>query len=149
MLGQVEAMLDPGGELDKTRLSQLKMSLQEKFETLKHLDEEILEMIDDEGLEEEIEQADAFKERFFAASASMDRLRLSPTTAQGEGSTTHPTVADGRTHASPTLGAVSRVRLPKLSLRKFEGDITTWTSNRNRSCSRSTTPLSGIRCAKG
>ena len=44
------------------KLSQLKLSLHEKLETLKLLDSEIVELTPEEGLEDEIEQVDGYKE---------------------------------------------------------------------------------------
>ena len=54
---------DPTTELDVKGLLQLKLSLDEKLSTLKKLDREILELVEEEAVEEEIEQADAYKER--------------------------------------------------------------------------------------
>lgn len=68
MLQQVSEMVaaseaDPAA-LDIKRLLQLKLSLEEKLSTLKQLDGEILDLIDNEdGVTDEIEQADEFKER--------------------------------------------------------------------------------------
>ena len=44
------------------RLLQCKLSLKEKLETLKTLDEEIIVLVDEDALEDQIEQADIFKE---------------------------------------------------------------------------------------
>ena len=46
-----------------TKLKQCKLALQEKIETVKNLDDEILELVDDDDVENEIEEADTFKER--------------------------------------------------------------------------------------
>ena len=45
-----------------TKLKQCKPALQEKIETVKSLNDEILELVDDDDLENEIEEADTFKE---------------------------------------------------------------------------------------
>lgn len=50
-----------------TKLKQSKLILQEKLETVKQLDEEILGLVDDEEVDNEIEQADVFKERVHRA----------------------------------------------------------------------------------
>ena len=44
-----------------TKLKQCKLALQEKIETVKSLDDEILELVDDNDVENEIEEADTFK----------------------------------------------------------------------------------------
>ena len=66
MLTQVEESLaaSPPGV---ARLSQLKLSLQEKLETLKLLDGEIVDLTEESHLADEIEQADGFKEHIYAA----------------------------------------------------------------------------------
>ena len=45
------------------RLLQCKLPLKAKLETLKTLDEEIIALVDEDALEDQIEQADIFKER--------------------------------------------------------------------------------------
>ena len=45
-----------------TKLEQCRITLKEKLETLKQLDEEILELVEDSEVDNEIEQADTFKE---------------------------------------------------------------------------------------
>jgi len=51
-----------GDSPDMTKLSQLKISIQEKLETIKLLDGEFLELVPEGELTTEIEQADGFKE---------------------------------------------------------------------------------------
>ena len=50
-----------------TMLLQCKLTLKEKLETIKRYDDEILELVGDEEVENEIEQADIFKERVHRA----------------------------------------------------------------------------------
>ena len=66
MLTQVEESL-AASPPDVARLSQMKLSLQEKLETLKLLDGEIVDLTEESHLADEIEQADGFKERIYAA----------------------------------------------------------------------------------
>ena len=95
---QVETIL--AGDRDISRLSVLKMMLTEKTKTLSVLDEEIVSLLEDEGaLADDIEQ--------IASSASLQTS-----------SAAEPLPTD----------AASRVRLPKLTIRQFDGDITKWTS---------------------
>ena len=56
-----ESASEGGATLE--RLLQCKLSLKEKLETLKTLDEEIIALVDEDALEDQIEQADVFKER--------------------------------------------------------------------------------------
>ena len=46
-----------------TKLKQFKFALQEKIETVTSLDDEMLELVDDGNVENEIEQANTFKEQ--------------------------------------------------------------------------------------
>lgn len=50
-----------------TKLEQCRITLKEKLETLKQLDEEILGLVEDSKVDNEIEQADTFKERVHVA----------------------------------------------------------------------------------
>ena len=60
---------------DASRLALQKMSLGKKLETLKTLDNEIIDLIEDEtALGEEIEQADTFKESIYAAMIRIEKF---------------------------------------------------------------------------
>ena len=48
-------------------LLQCKLTLKEKLDTIKRYDDEILELVGDEEIENEIEQADIFKEKVHRA----------------------------------------------------------------------------------
>ena len=104
--------------VDGTKLAQLHLSLGEKLETLKQLDGEILELTEDGNLETEIQQADEYKERIYSVMVKLDeqKSRSAPATA---------------TAASPAVSAAhapdNRVKLPKLTIQPFEGDVTKWT----------------------
>ena len=71
MLKQVDGLL-AASEPDVTRLSQLKLSLQEKPETLKLLDGEIVDLVEEEHVAEEIERADGFKQGIYSAMVRFD-----------------------------------------------------------------------------
>ena len=79
MMQQVNDMIaagegDPSTKLNVKRLLQLKLSLEEKLSTLKQLDGEILDLIEEEGdIAGEIEQADDFKEKIYAATIDIDK----------------------------------------------------------------------------
>ena len=72
----------PTSKLDVKRLLQLKLSLEEKLSTIKQLDGEILDLVEDGALEEEIEQADAFKATVYAATENIARLHVRQVAAQ-------------------------------------------------------------------
>ena len=123
-------------EFYTSKLSQLKLSLQEKLEVLRQLDAEILELTDEEGLVDEIEQADLFKEGIYTIAATP----IAPPTPG-----TPPTTPRASTE-TPTEPIERRVKLPKLSLKSFNGDITTWTTfwDSYESAIHSNTSLSDI-----
>ena len=116
---------------DLTRLTQCKLTLEEKLTTVKQLDAEILDLVQEDKLESEIEQADVFAERaqrvIIDANNAID-VREVPATL--------PTVSGMRTsdtlHSSPPPPVISthstKVKLPKLSLNKFNGDLTKWST---------------------
>ena len=115
MLTQINALLaDESPDLSK--LSQLKLSLQEKLETIKLLDGEMLGLVDEGDLTSEIEQADDFKEGIYTAVIKIDKTvnRASLPTPDRPAET--PTTVPSRSS--------DRVKLPKLVLRTFNGDIT-------------------------
>ena len=119
MLSQIDALLEQESP-DLSKLSQLKLSLHEKLETLKLLDGEMLDLVEEEELTSEIEQADAFKEGIYTAVIKIDKR-------VGEASVTSPE-RSLETHESVDSRSSDRVKLPKLVLRPFSGDITTWTT---------------------
>ena len=111
---------------DKERLSLLRLTLNEKLETIKALDSEVIELIDDETmLADEIEQADGYKESVFNALIKIDRITKAPA-ARATSSPTEAPPTERRT--PPPDSRSSRVRLPKLQLHSFSGDLTKWTS---------------------
>ena len=120
MLTQVEESL-AASPPDVARLSQLKLSLQEKLETLKLLDGEIVDLTEENHLADEIEQADGFKERIYAAMVRIDSQMTVPVTSESA-----PSAVD--TPHSPAAPRGNRIKLPKLTLRPFNGDVTTWTT---------------------
>ena len=84
---QVEDILSSEAP-DKERLVLLGLTLNEKLETIKTLDSEVIDLIEDEEtLAAEIEQADDYKESIFSALIKIDRVvkapppRCSPTPA--------------------------------------------------------------------
>jgi len=91
-----------------TKLSCLRQSLNEKLTTIKALDTKITDLLDDENTV--VEDIDHFKEKIFS-SLLLDKLMESLKTL------------------SPisTTPSHSRVKLPKLQLHPFSGDLTQWT----------------------
>ncbi len=121
ILGQVEPALAET-PVDIDRLSQLKRMLEDKLETLKLLDGEVVEATPEEGIEDEIQQADEYNERLYSSLSKINNALKPPPM--------HATVR--ATSRSPEAGAGSqrqaKVKLPKLSLPHFNGNPMKWTS---------------------
>ena len=101
----------------------LQLTLKEKLETIKKLDAEIVDLIDNETiLTEEIEQVDSYKETLFSALLKVDKILKDPPATPP----TSVAAALLATTATPPAKPNS-VRLPKLHLRYFNGDLTKWT----------------------
>ena len=82
---------------DSSKLVPLKLTLQEKLDTLKQLDNEILDLVEDEAaLTQEIEQADIFKHNIYEALAKIERHIATPTRT---GTGTDPASSESRTHS--------------------------------------------------
>ena len=109
-------------KIDKSKISQLKLSLEEKLATVKQLDGDILELTEDDKVDEEIEQADLFKEGIYTAIVCIERLLVATPIAPP----TIPHVTPRESERAPDASG-HRVKLPKLMLKPFNGDITTWT----------------------
>ena len=102
---------------DSAKLTRLRMTLNEKLATLRTLDAEIIELTEEETqLEQEIEQADTFKESIYDALVRIEELTLTPNVE------TRPVSEPGRHKET------ARVKLPKINLRSFSSDITKWTT---------------------
>ena len=117
----------PTSELDIKRLLQLKLSLEEKLSTIKQLDGEILDLVEDEAVEGEIEQADAFKATVYAATVTIDK-HCTPMAATGGSAAHSRTSPEPARPTAPHSPPIARVKLPKLAIRPFNGDVTTWTT---------------------
>ena len=104
---------------DADRLSLLKLTLNEKLDTLKGLNSEIIEITPEDGLEDEIQQSDKYKERTYDALTRINR-------AINRVATPSSTVSETRA-STPTTDRGAKIK-PKLSLPHFNGDLTKWTS---------------------
>ena len=128
----IEAITDT--ERYVTKLTQCKHTLKEKLETLKRIDGEILELVNEDDITDEIDQADVFKEKIQQAiidvSSAMKQGRA--TTAVTTTVATPPTSGRITPPTSPlasiTGSHVAKVKLPKLTLKKSNGDLTKWTT---------------------
>ena len=135
-----------GGDISQVREHEIKLkqqrdSLQQKLNTLRQLDAEILDLVAEEEIEGEIERADLLEENVQLAIANIENA-LSPkvvcsnvnTEANVSESTSANEVQIGSNSSSSTSNSSSSVRrntqvkLPKLELKKFDGDHSKWIS---------------------
>ena len=80
------------------QIKQLRQSLEEKVRTLSKLDDELLELVPDEQLDEEVQQADEIRERISLAVISLDdelEAVLSPESIRANTSPSRSSVASG------------------------------------------------------
>ena len=102
------------------RLRRVKLALTEKVDVLNRLDSEILEMVSAEEVAGEIEQSDEFKDGIYDVLVKLDRLLVPATT-------TAVTTSPAPAVASHSSSASSQVKLPKLMIQPFSGELTEWT----------------------
>ena len=93
------------------------------MDTIKSLDAAIIDLIEDEEeLTAEIERADTYKEEVYGSILRAERyLKATPTAGSGP----HPPTATAETASRGT--PTSKMKLPKLQLRSFNGELTRWT----------------------
>ena len=112
-MGKIDDILGVGSP-DTSTLSLMKLTLLEKLETIKVLDSEIVELIDDEAtVTTEIEQTDRYRETSHSYLLKIEKA-LGKIVAPPTAATTTPST-------SATTPTTSRVKLPKLKLRPFGG----------------------------
>ena len=124
MMTRVKEMLASEESLDLSKLNQLRMSLKEKLEEIKVLDGEILSPVKDEEVDDEIAQADLYKEKIYSTLILIEK-------ATGPMSAAIAAVPSPLTTAATTPTSASshsnKVRLPKLTIKPFNGKLTAWT----------------------
>jgi len=120
------------------KLQQWKLSLTEKLDKLRTLNKEILASIDDDAIEEEIEQSDMFSECMQQSICQVEQLILSkpaqpavtyraPPSHESPSKPPNDTTTDTERNSAGIVPPVKTViRLPKLVLKSFNGDLTKW-----------------------
>lgn len=109
-------------------MRQQEATLRDKCAVLKEYDDAILELLKDEEIEAEIEQAGSYSEKIQLALCEIKTAleQVVPTSMTGAGGleagTSHPPAAP----AVPTAAGVTTPSLLKITLRKFSGDHLQW-----------------------
>lgn len=118
MISTAEELLKTAGS-DTLRLIQLSRSLQEKLDILTMLDGEIVNFVDERSVADESEQVDISKEGIHSTIVKIEKYSAPPNTLPSD------SIAPSRSSADPAPSP--RVRLPKLTIKPFNGDLTPWT----------------------
>ena len=130
------------------KLEQQRKKLREKYDIIRKLDGEIQGLLEAEDeVSNEIEQADIVSDEIELTLLLLDEALTeaedpqATVTTRTEPAERNQSLVDGsptresndRAHASPTSSPVpdrirttNKVKLPRLCLRKFEGDLTSW-----------------------
>ena len=111
-------------EPNHSQLARIRLSLQEKLSVLKELDSEVVDLVKEEEVANEIEQADTYMEDMYDAIAKLEQLSLKPSSA----ATTSSAASTSEPLPSRDSASESRVKLPKLTIQPFKGELTTWTT---------------------
>lgn len=134
---------DPSsGSKQRATLALYRSSLKEKLDVIQGLDEEILEFSTEEEIVHEIEETDLFRSHVELVLARLDEAlaAIAPQAAQASAHTSKETPPPNETlqsvshvssNASPknlVHDVEPQIKLPKLVLKKFNGDITKWCS---------------------
>ena len=135
IVGNVYKIVHEFEPTDEAKLRQFQITLQEKLDTLKTLDEEILDGIEEEGeILDEIEDAGKFRERIHGAMVEIEYVLCK--------------APENQEVPWPFSGhyAGKQTKLPKLVLKKFSSEPSDWQSfwDSFRSAVRENTGLSDV-----
>ena len=125
LIARINDLLAAEESPDASRLAQLRLSLEEKFTMIKRLDDEILDLTEEDGLAAEIEQADTYKEDIYGVLVKIEKHMKNLSVADVPATTEPPAHHEP---AAPVLVRSQPVKLPKLQIKPFYGDIVHWTS---------------------
>lgn len=128
-IGEAETILDgthPLEEKARNRLARIEKVLKEKSELIHDLDEKIIAVCKVEEIEKEIEDAENLKMRVMEA---IEAISLGSTPTTPLTSNTSSNLAQGSNTNAGDEGGIeapkaARTKLPKLTLRRFKGDVT-------------------------
>ena len=107
------------------KLKQIRITLKERLDTLKTLDEEILELIEaDEEISTEIEEAGKYRESVHEMIVNIDSLlEAKPMNETMSMSMSESQQLSTPGHCQPTI---KHGKLPKLTLKQFDGQPCEW-----------------------
>ena len=105
--------------MNYSQLARIRLSLQEKVSVLKHLDSEIVDLVKGEEVADEIDSTDTYMEDVYDMMAKLKRLfdKTSP-----------PPRATASATRDDASARETKVKLPKLTIQPFKGELTAWTT---------------------
>jgi len=142
-MNQMEEGSAVAGGLVLEKLQQWRFSLQDKLDKFCVLNDEILASVEDDAIEEEIEQSDVFSEQIQQCLCYLEQLILSKPATTNRGSPPHDSSSKSPSESTTTTATTSstdpspvpkhdakdsgsKVKLPKLVPKTFNGDLTKW-----------------------
>ena len=125
LMGKAEDIIKEFDSSQENKLKQLKISLEDRLETICALDAEILDELEDEkGIEEEIEEAGDFSERVLEIVVEIESV-LSRKDNGDKAESGSDSASPNPTATSATSGN-KHAKLPRLTLKNFLGDPGQW-----------------------
>ena len=121
MIRKVEELLAPETK-DYRQLAKIRLSLQEKVSVLKRLDTEVVDLVAEDEVADEIDKADTYMEDVYDVMAKLEELFQKKDARPASADATHSPVTRGQ----PLL--MTPVKLPKLMIKPFKGELTAWTT---------------------
>lgn len=119
-----EIFKDETTDIDENRIEVIDRQLDGKTTTLNGLDKKILEVCELDNLDGEIEESDLITSRILECRTVISRFKQK--NSDNSNTNTHH-VNDGRTTSPSNLtNTAVKPRLPKLTLPRFRGDVTSW-----------------------
>ena len=132
LITQVEETLAELTDQSIVKLQQLKESLNSKLKAISPLDGKILNLTAEEELDHEVQQADETREKIslciIKIQAALNGTRKKTATARELTDPPRPPATTRSRDSSPEHHHACHVKLPKLSIKTFGGDLTKWTT---------------------
>ena len=123
------------------KLTQQSASLEGKLSSLEELDAEVLAIVPEDKIEDKIERADLLKENIQLFNAlspagvsfdlALQNVSGSSPVNRNENGTSPSSPPSVEVNSVPSTSKTLQVKLPKLELRKFDGNHTQWISFRD------------------
>lgn len=123
LMGDAEKIINDFDPANESKLKQIKISLRDRLDIVRNLDEAVLDALEkDDEIEEEINDAGRFSERVLELIVKIETVLSLHESKSKNGSGTH---TQSSTMESAG-GANKHAKLPRLSLKYFSGEPSQW-----------------------